>query len=145
MREMGSRAMVADVTRASWGWERLERAGQDVRYALRQLRKSPGYTATALITLTLAIGANTAVFGLMYALLLKSLPVERPDRMVQFEIQLYVGGKSQGSPSDSVSGKMYDALSAPLPASLSGLCAWGSRSPQICVKRAARGLFHRLR
>ncbi|WP_058187532.1 ABC transporter permease [Terracidiphilus gabretensis] len=130
-REMGNPPLVADVTRASWGWQWLERAGQDVRYALRQLRKSPGYTATALITLTLAIGANTAVFGLMYALLLKSLPVERPDRMVQFEIQLYVGGNAKDRPSDNVSGKMYDALSAPLPASLNGLCAWDSTSMNL--------------
>ena len=59
-----------------------------MRYALRQLRKSPGYTATALLTLTLAVGANTAIFGLFYALLLRSLPVERPDQIVQVELQL---------------------------------------------------------
>src|ERR1700744_4268911 len=70
-REMGNPPLVADMTRASWGWQWVERTVQDVRYALRQLRKSPGYTATALITLTLAIGANTAGFGLMYALVFK--------------------------------------------------------------------------
>jgi hypothetical protein len=124
MREMGNRAMVADMTRASWGWERLERTWQDVRYALRQLRKSPGYTATALITLTLAIGANTAVFGLMYALLLKSLPVEQPDRIVQVELQVGALNKTL-PPSPNASGKIYDLL-ADQKSLLSGLCMWGS-------------------
>src|SRR6202789_1933708 len=108
-REMGNPPLVADVTRASWGWQSAERTVQDVRYALRQLRKSPGYTVTALITLTLAIGANTAVFGLMYALLLKSLPVERPDRIVHVQLQIETAA-IKNPPADMISGKLYDAL-----------------------------------
>ena len=122
LREMGNPPLVADVTRHQWGWEWLEHAGQDVRYALRQLRKSPGYTVTALLTLTLAVGANTAIFGLFYALLLRSLPVERPDQIVQLELQLSTSGGA-AEPSPSVSDGMYDLL-AKSQTSFSGMCGW---------------------
>jgi len=55
---------------------------QDVRYGVRTLGKNPGFTATAVITLALAIGANTAVFSVVDPLLLRKLPVERPDELV---------------------------------------------------------------
>src|SRR6202790_3683615 len=54
---------------------------QDLRYAVRQLRKSPGLTLTAIITLALGIGANTAIFTLVQGILLRSLPVADPSRL----------------------------------------------------------------
>ncbi len=75
--------MIADVTREQWGWLRLEFLVQDIRYALRQLRRTPGFTVTVLLTLALGIGANSAIFTLVNAILLRNLPVTDPKSLIR--------------------------------------------------------------
>jgi predicted permease len=82
-RDLGSVALIAEDTRSTWGWIWIERVGQDVRYAARMMRRKPGFALAAILTLMLGIGGNTAMFALMNALLMRSLPVERPDQLVR--------------------------------------------------------------
>jgi len=83
MRLFGNPTSVKEQTRETWGWTRVEEILQDVRYALRQLRKTPGFTATALLTLALGIGANAAIFTLVDALMLRKLPVTDPKTLIR--------------------------------------------------------------
>ena len=76
----------------------------DIRYALRLLAKTPGFTAAAVLTLALGIGANTAIFSLTYAVILKSLPVPKPGELVRYTF------REEGVPDLSLSGPAYDAL-----------------------------------
>jgi len=84
LREFGNVVLVKDVTRGMWGWAWLDQLLQDVRFGLRMLARNPGFTVVAVLTLALGIGANTAVFTLIDALMLKALPVEKPEQLALF-------------------------------------------------------------
>src|SRR5208283_5879026 len=73
-REFGGVAHAKEAYRDQRGFPWIESFGKDVRYALRGLRRSPGFTAAAVLSLALGIGANTAVFSLFHALMLRMLP-----------------------------------------------------------------------
>lgn len=80
--EFGNVALVKDITREAWGWVWLERLLQDARYALRQMRKSPGFAAAVIGTLALGIAAATTMFTVVDHVLLRPLPYPHASRLV---------------------------------------------------------------
>jgi predicted permease len=109
---------------------------QDLRFALRQLRKSPGFTTVAVITLALGIGANTAIFTVVNALLLKMLPVRDPQQLVVVGNPTLVNSRSNGTPrTDIFSYPLYKEL-RDRNSVFSGLCAASSdRHIQVDTSR----------
>jgi predicted permease len=85
-RELGNLTLAAENARGVWGWAWLEGIVADVRYALRVLARRPSFTAVAVISLALAIGANAAIFSLMDTVLWRNLPVREPERLVLFSM-----------------------------------------------------------
>ncbi|HWA96815.1 MAG TPA: ABC transporter permease [Terracidiphilus sp.] len=82
MREFGNVPLIQEVTRSSWGWLWFERLAQDLHYALRQIRRSPGFAITVIGTLALGIGAATAMFTVVDHVLLNPVPYRDPGRLV---------------------------------------------------------------
>ena len=81
--EFGGLIRVQEEVRETWVWRWLDHWRRDVRYAGRTLRRHPGFTAAAIVSLALGIGANAAIFSLVDQALLRKLPVHEPDRLVQ--------------------------------------------------------------
>ncbi|MGH9845681.1 MAG: ADOP family duplicated permease, partial [Blastocatellia bacterium] len=95
LREFGNVGLVKEVTREMWGWASLERLMQDLRFGLRMLRKNPGFSLIAILTLALGIGANTAIFSVANAVLTQPLPLKEADRIV--DVRSYTPREAKAS------------------------------------------------
>jgi predicted permease len=91
-------------------WVGMDKLLRDLRFGLRSLRQSPGFAATAILTLALGVGANTAVFSVMNAVLLKSLPVADPERVVYLRTSGAPRGTGTVDSNGTFSYPVYDAL-----------------------------------
>jgi putative ABC transport system permease protein len=81
-REFGNVTLIEEDSRNAWRWPPIEDFFMDIRYGLRMLRKSAGFSTAAVLTLALGIGANTAIFGLVDSAFLRGLPFREPERLV---------------------------------------------------------------
>ena len=92
-REFGNVGLVKEVTRDTWGWRWLEDLYEDARFGMRMLLKNPGFTSVAILSLALGIGATTAVFSVVYGVLVNPYPYANANRMVHLTVQ-----ESKGNP-----------------------------------------------
>ncbi len=142
--EFGGIEGTKEECREARGVSFIETLVQDVRYALRILRKSPGFTATAILTLALGIGANTAIFQLLDAVRLRSLPVPSPSELAQIEIRGGNRGFGISRSRDDLTYPLWEQIRSHQEA-FSGVFAW-SGSDEIPLgqgsqAKRARGLF----
>lgn len=84
-RRFGNELQLREESREVWGWTWIDRLGQDLRYALRLLKRSPGFTASAVLMLGLGIGVNVAAFGFFNLMLFKPLQVRDPESLVRLQ------------------------------------------------------------
>ncbi|HEY1732349.1 MAG TPA: ABC transporter permease [Terriglobales bacterium] len=112
---------------------------QDLRYALRQLRKAPGFTTTAVLTLALGIGANTAIFTLVHAVMLKSLPVANPSQLYRVGANdiccVYGGLEDEGGGWGLFSYGLYRQFRDNTP-QFEEMAAFQANTPPVSVRRA---------
>jgi putative ABC transport system permease protein len=85
-RTFGNPTVLKEETRDTWGWSRLEQFGQDFRYGLRVLRKSPGFSALAILSLALGIMAATAMYSVIYGVVLNPFPYRDVDRLMSVKV-----------------------------------------------------------
>ena len=143
-RQFGNATLIENDSRDVWRWPSTESFFADIRFALRTLRKSPGFTTTAFLTLALGIGANAAIFMLLDAIRLRSLPVQDPQELAEVRIAA-PGHQGMGL------NQQYGELTRPLwqeirdhQQSFSGVFAWS-----VNLRYVGRGSemrhFHELR
>src|SRR6476646_4445536 len=125
-RAFGNTTLIKEDVRAVWNWTLLEQIAQDLRYAARTMRKSWGFSTVAIVSLALGIGANTAIFGLIDALLLKSLPVRDPQSL------LFLAKQEQHCTNAYFYYQTYQRLRAAQPF-LQELAAFGERRMNVSI------------
>lgn len=119
LRAFGNATLLKEESRGMWNRNWFEDLGQDLKYAVRQLRRNPGFSVTVVITLALSIGANTAIFSIVNALLLRDLPYAQPERMGA--IYARTTGSDSSDMRRTIDGEQWALLLDEVPALLSSV------------------------
>jgi predicted permease len=121
-RDFGNMTLAAERSREIWGFVQLDNVWRDMAYGVRQFVKHPGFTTIVVLTLALAIGANSAIFSVVSAFLLKSLPVRHPEELVKIGIL----------PAGEFEQKAYEYL-RDHQKTLAGLIAWDDGNIAVVI------------
>lgn len=95
-RQFGNAPLLEEKSREAWGWSALDHLAQDVKFALRSLRRNPFFAVVVVLTLAFGIGVNTAIFSAVNALLLNPYPFPQPDRILSVDAR-HISGKNSGT------------------------------------------------
>ncbi|HKW57819.1 MAG TPA: ABC transporter permease [Candidatus Acidoferrum sp.] len=106
-RDLGNYTLVREETRAAWGWTLVEQFIQDARYAFRTMAANKTFSALALVSLALGIGANTAIFSFMDTLLLRALPVPDPQSLVVLKWHMNASANARSTVMRGMHGTTY--------------------------------------
>jgi predicted permease len=136
-REFGNVTLIEERGREAWQWQALESLWAEIRYAVRKLWLNPGFTVTVVLTLALAIGANTAIFSIVNALMLKSLPYSHPERMGT--IYTRITGPISEDERHHVNGEQWELLRDNVPALISAVSS--SRSSGVNLEAGSRAQY----
>jgi hypothetical protein len=123
--ELGGIEQVKEEVRAIRLGRSLDNLARDLRFAMHQLRRNPGFTTTVILTLALSVGANTAIFSLVNALLLKSLPYAHPERMGTIYTRIF-GSSAASDERHNVNGEQWELLRDNVPALISAVSSVGT-------------------
>jgi putative ABC transport system permease protein len=107
-REFGNWGLLERDGREVWRWQMVDRFLADVKFGFRMLRKNPGFAAIAILTLALGIGANTAIFSVVYGALLAPLPMPHPEQLVM--VWSNEGGRNVVSPGDFLDWRQQNSV-----------------------------------
>src|SRR5580692_8156741 len=108
-RQFGNVTLVEEDGRDVWQWRAVEQFFRDVQFGFRILRKNPGFAAVAILTLALGIGANTAIFSVVYGALLAPLPMPHPEQLVMVWSKVD-GERNVVSPGDYLDWKQQNVV-----------------------------------
>lgn len=125
LRRFGNAVLLQERSREMWGWTWLETLDQDLRYALRTMRRSPGLTLAAVVSLALGIGADSAIFSVMDGMWFRSLAARDPGGLVRVFTATERGSRGQNS--------YRDYLDFRQAGTLAGLAASERRGPMLTV------------
>lgn len=120
-RKFGNVTLIEERSREVWQWPRIESVWREAQYAVRQLWHNPGFTVTVILTLALSIGANTAIFSIVNALLLKNLPYAHPERMGTMFAR--TTGSESYDKQRTIDGEQWELLRDDVPSLISAVSA----------------------
>ena len=138
-RQFGNPLLLEEHSREVWQWAMFDAILRDLKYALRQLRRNPGFSLTVLLTLTLAIGANTAVFSVVNALMLRPLPYPEPERLAA--VMRHMGNLKDSNSfdeEDAQDGETWELIRDNVPAVQAATYSFGSSGVNLQTESTVR-------